>query len=120
MDVKAFATAGSVWTQTYTLAQYPGGPPIDLTGLVFELVIRPSTTDATNPPLVKVTSAGSTSQGSVTITPGTGTVVVALTPAATLLLGRSTNPYGLWSSPGTTAATEWVSGTFVTSLAAQP
>lgn len=120
VSVKAFAVAGSLWSTTYSLTQYPGGPPIDLTGLVFELVIRTSVNDTSDPPLVRVTSAGSTAQGSVTITPLTGTVTVTLTPAATLALGRSTWPYALWSNPDIETATTWVEGTFSTSLVAQP
>lgn len=121
MDAKIFATADSIWSETYTLTQSKGGPPIDLTGVPFRFVIRPSVTDATSPALVHVDSTGATSQGSITITPLTGTVYVQLTPAATLLLGRGTYAYALWANPTDPALRNcWLKDTFVTSLAAQP
>src|SRR5579859_6415666 len=100
MPVQASATAyaGSVWDQTYTLTQTPNGPPIDLTGLVFSFVIRPSLVDTTSPALVQVSSSGSNAQGSVTVTPTAGIVTVNLTPAATRLLGAGERYYTLWSN----------------------
>ena len=120
MQVTATANAGSAWSQTYTITQTPGGPPVDLTGWTFELVIRPSSSDLTSPALVQVTSAQSSAQGSITITPETGTVAVVLTPAATMILGQGARPYALWSGPGTDAATVWVDGTIVSRLVPVP
>lgn len=116
--VSALAYAGFVWTQTYTLTQTPNGPPINLTGLVFELVIRPSLTDTTSPALVQVSSAASNAQGSVTVTPLSGIVTVSLTPAATSLLGQGERFYTLCSNAGTTTAALWVEGVFTSKLAA--
>jgi hypothetical protein len=67
-----------------------------------------------------VSSTGSTSQGSITITPLTGMVTVLLTPAATTLLGTGIYPYALWASPGTSAANLWVEGNMASQLAAVP
>lgn len=116
--VSAVAYAGFVWSQTYSLTQTPNGPPIDLTGLVFELVIRPSLTDASSPALVQVSSAASNAQGSVTVTPTAGIVTVNLTPAATTLLGQGERFYTLCSNPGTSTATLWAEGVFTSKLAA--
>jgi hypothetical protein len=121
LQVTANATVDSVWTQQYTFTQTPNGPPIDLTGLTFQLSIRPNVADTTAPALVSVNSTAPTAQGSVTITPTAGIVFVQLTPAATLLLGEGSHVYGLWSQPNnTTSQTAWVRGPFITTLAAQP
>lgn len=118
-QVNTSCSAGFVWSETYSLTQTPGGPPIDLTGLVFELVIRPNVEDTTSPALVQVSSSGSNTQGSITIaTPANGIVVVNLTPAATTLLGEGVRPYTLCSNPGTSTAACWVSGQFFSRLVA--
>lgn len=112
------SAAGSQWQQTFTLTDSTGAP-INLTGLTWEFVVRPSAADATEPPLVSVTTTAST-QGQITVTPLTGTVTVTLTPAATTTLGKGLRPYGLWSDPATTTATCWVQGTYNTTLVASP
>jgi hypothetical protein len=109
-----FATAaGSQWVQTF---QFVG---VDLTGLTWEFVIRPSTTDTAQPPLIKVTTTVS-AQGQITVDVGAGTVQVVLTPAATTLLGKGARPYALWSNPGTPTATTWCAGVFNSVLAPAP
>lgn len=109
-----FATAaGSAWTQTFSM------PTVDITGLTWEFVIRPTVTDATVPPLVKVTTTVS-GQGQITVDTVARTVQVVLTPAATTLLGKGARPYALWSNPGTTTATTWCEGVFNTSLVPAP
>lgn len=114
-----FSTAaGSQWQQTFTLTDSTG-TPLDLTGLAWEFVIRPSVTDATAPALVQVTTTAS-AQGQIAVTPLTGTVTVMLTPAATGPLGKGARPYCLWSNPGTTTAICWVEGVFKTQLVATP
>lgn len=107
--------AGSQWVQTFTLTN--AGAPVDLTGLAWEFVIRPTVADATVPALIQVTTTPS-AQGSIAVVPATGTVTVTLTPAATLLLGRGARPHALWSNPGTATATCWVEGAFNTQLVA--
>jgi hypothetical protein len=115
----SFTTAaGSQWQQTFTLTN-PDGTPINLTGLTWEFVIRPTVQDAAVPPLVSVTTTP-TSQGSITVTPLTGIVTVTLTPAATTLLGKGQRPHALWSNPGTPTAITWVAGNFTTQLVANP
>lgn len=117
LQVTTTAFAGSVWAETYTLTN-PDGTPIDLTGLVFEFVIRPNTSDTTSPALVQVTSSSSNAQGGIAVTPLAGTVAVTLTPAATALLKQGARPYTLWSQPGTSSAVAWVTGTFNSMLVA--
>lgn len=109
-----FTTAsGSQWAQTF---QFTG---VDLTGLSWEFVIRPTVTDVAQPPLIKVTTTVS-SQGQITVDLTAKTVQVVLTPAATTLLGKAANPYALWSNPGTTTATTWCEGVFNTTLVPAP
>lgn len=112
-----FATAaGSLWQQTFTLTD-AASAAINLTGLTWEFVIRPNVIDATVPPLVSVTTTSS-AQGQITVVPLTGTVTVALNPAATTLLGQNSRPHALWSNPGTATATCWAEGRFNTALVA--
>lgn len=118
-QVNAYCNAGFVWSQTFALTQTPGGPPVDLTGLVVELVIRPTVEDTTSPALVQVSSSGSNTQGSITITsPTGGIVVVDLTPTATTLLGEGARPFTLCTNPGTSTAAAWVTGMFFSRLVA--
>jgi hypothetical protein len=118
-QVNAYCNAGFVWTATFTLTQTPGGPPVDLTGLVVELVIRPTVEDTTSPALVQVSSSGSNPQGSITVTtPTSGIATVNLTPAATTLLGEGARPYTVCTNPGTSTAAAWVTGVFFSRLVA--
>lgn len=115
----AYATSGSAWTWTYPLTDSSGNP-LNLTGLTFEFVVRPTVTNTVEPGLISVSSTASNSQGSITITPLAGLVTVTLTPAATSLLQDGVYPYGLWSSPGTSTATIWYDGNMTANLAALP
>lgn len=118
-QANAYADAGYQWVETYTFTQTQGGPPIDLTGLVFEFVIRPDVKNTSSPALVQVSSSGSNSQGSISIpTPTNGIVTVTLTPAATTLLGQGSRPYTLLSGAGTSTASSWVTGSFTSRLVA--
>jgi hypothetical protein len=109
-----FATAaGSTWVQTFAM------PTVDITGLAWEFVIRPNTTDIAQPPLIKVTTTV-TAQGQITVDTAARTVQVILTPAATTLLGKGARPYALWSNPGTSTATTWCEGVFNSSLVPAP
>lgn len=117
-QVNFSTAAGSQWQQTFTLTDNTGAA-INLTGLVWEFVVRPNVEDATTPALVQVTTTSS-GQGQITVTPLTGVVTVTLTPGATATLGVGSRPYALWSNPGTSTATCWVEGTFNTQRVAQP
>ena len=109
-----FATAaGSQWAQTFSM------PTVDITGLAWEFVIRPTVTDAAIPPLVKVTTTVS-AQGQITVDTVAKTVQVVLTPTATSVLQKGARPYALWSNPGTTTATTWCEGVFNTALVPAP
>ena len=105
--------SGSQWAQTF---QFQG---VDISGLTWEFVIRPSLTDTTQPPLIKVTTTVG-SQGQITADTVARTVQVVLTPAATALLGQGARPYALWSNPGTTSATTWCEGTFTSTTVPAP
>lgn len=112
-QVNFSAAAGSQWAQTFQFAS------VDIGGLAWEFVIRPTATDTTQPPLVKVTTTIN-SQGQITVDTDAATIQVVLTPAATALLGRGNRPYALWSNPGITSATTWAAGTFNTQLVPEP
>ncbi|MFE5868800.1 hypothetical protein ACFQ6V_09120 [Streptomyces roseifaciens] len=118
MQWNTTTAAGSQWAQTFTLTK-PDGTPLDITGLVWEFVIRPAVTDTAQPPLVKVTTTAS-SQGQITVTTSTASVQVVLAPAATSLLGRGARPFSLWSNPGTPTAVCWVEGSFHSQPVAGP
>ena len=96
-------TPGAAWRLTVACRDdYEN--PLPLATKTLSLVIRPSTADATQPALVKVTSAGATAQGSVTVDPTAGLVSVVVLPAATILLaGQPTWAYGLWENPASDA-----------------
>lgn len=114
-QVQFSSAAGSLWRQTFTITDDAG--PVDLTGLAWEFVIRPSTSDATVPALVSVTTTPNV-QGQIDVVPLTGTVTVTLTPAATALLGKGARPHALWSNPGQDDAVCWCEGAFNTQLVA--
>lgn len=117
--VPAYVDADGTWSETYTLTDNLGNP-LNLTGMVFQFVVRTTLTNTTEPALITVSSSGTTSQGSITITPLTGVVTVSLTPAATLPLGQGVYPYALWSNPGTSTQTPWVKGNMTSDLVAVP
>lgn len=102
--------AGSQWTRSYQL-QNDDGSLFNLVGMTFGMVIRPSASDVTAPALVTVNSSAATTQGYITVTVATATLLVVLSPAATALLGQNAYPYSLWMNPGTTSATDLVTGT---------
>lgn len=118
-QVPAYVDADGSWSETYTLTDNLGNP-LNLTGYTFQFVVRPTVTNTNEPALISVISTGSTSQGSVTITPLTGVVTVVLTPAATVVLGQGVYPYALWSNPGTSTQTPWVKGNMSAELVAVP
>lgn len=111
--------AGSQWTQGYQL-QNDDGTLVNITGATFQFVIRPSATNVTEPGLVSVNSTASTVQGYITVTTGTSTLLVVLSPTATSLLGQNSYPYSLWMNPGTSSATDLVTGTSFCTLVPLP
>ncbi|MER6778485.1 MULTISPECIES: hypothetical protein [unclassified Streptomyces] len=106
--------AGTQWSATFTLLD-DDGTPMDISGKVFEFVIRPTAADTTLPPLVAVT-ATATAQGYLTVDTLTATIQVVLTPAATTLLGTGCRPFALWMDPGQPDATCLVEGPFYSRL----
>lgn len=111
--------AGSQWPQGYQV-QNDDGTLVNLAGATFEFVVRPSTTDTTEPALVSVNSTASNAQGYITVTLATSSLLVVLSPTATSLLGQSAYPYSLWMNPGTPAATDLVNGTSYCTLVPLP
>lgn len=110
---------GSLWREDFILTDEDDNP-LDLTGLDWEFVIRPSATDDTAPPLVAVTTVPGP-QGSITVDLPTATVTVTLTPAATAPLGKGARPHALWSDPtDPDGRICWVHGIFYSVLVATP
>lgn len=118
-QVNAQAVAGSVWDCAYQLYN-DDGTLMDITTKTFELAVRATVTDTSPSPLVSVGSQQATANGYIAVNTGTSTVTVLLSPVATALLGRGARPYGLWMNPGLVDATDLVTGTFYSALAANP
>lgn len=118
-QIQINVAAGSQWSQGYQL-QNDDGSILDITGMAFEFVIRPNTSNVTEPALVSVSSTESSVQGYITVTVDTATLLVVLSPTATALLGQSAYPYSLWMAPGTSAQTDLVQGTSFCTLVALP
>lgn len=116
-QVQANAAAGSQWVQTYTL-QNDDGSLMNITSKTFEFVVRPSTSDKTQPAMIAVNSTAANAQGYITVTTATATLQVVLSPTATALLGQAAYPYSLWMDPGLPDATDLVVGTFFCQLVA--
>jgi outer membrane protein assembly factor BamB len=113
----AYATPGSQWAQGYTFYN-DDGTLMSLTGKTFEFVVRPNTSDTTEPAQISVSSTTANSQGYITVTLATSSILVVLSPAATNLLGASNRPYALWMDPGQTDATAMVVGIMNSQLVA--
>ena len=118
-QVQINVAAGSQWSQGYQL-QNDDSSPFNITGMTFEFVIRPNTSNAAEPAMVSVNSTASSAQGYITVTVETATLLVVLSPTATELLGQSANPYSLWMNPGTSSQTDLVQGTSFCVLVALP
>lgn len=110
-QLQANTAAGSQWVQSYVL-QNDDGTAMNITGKVFEFVIRPNVSDTAEPAMVAVNSTAATAQGYITVTMATSTVQVVLSPTATTLLGQGARPYTLWMDNGQSDATALVVGTF--------
>ena len=111
--------AGSQWTRSYQL-QNDDKSIFDITGMTFAFSIRPTASDITAPALVTVNSTAATTQGYITVTVAAATLLVVLSPAATALLGQNAYPYSFWMNPGTTSATDLVTGTSFCNLVPLP
>jgi hypothetical protein len=117
-QVQINVAAGSQWPQCYQLLS--NGAPADISTATFRFVVRPSTSDTAEPALISVNSVESSSQGYITVTVETATIMVVLSPTATALLGQSADPYALWMNPGTPSQTDLVTGTSFCQLVPLP
>lgn len=110
---------GSQWSQNYVLQNADGSLP-DLTGKIFEFVVRNDPSELSSvTPVIKVTTTPG-SQGQITVNLTTATVSVTLAPVATAALTQKTYSYSLWMDQGLTDATAWVTGTVFATLIANP
>lgn len=112
-------TPGSAWP-VFIACRDNDGRPMNLTGKTVELVIRPSTADTAQPPLIKVTTTPG-AQGSVTVDTVAGTVAVLVyAPATALLAAGSTYAYALWTNPGLNDETGLLEGDLYANPIAAP
>lgn len=111
--------SGSVNTLTCTVKNTDGSL-YDITGLSWAYVVRRDPGDGTTPAVVEVTQTPN-AQGQITVDTVNSVVTVALLPAATEdLPARAVYGHALWSGAGTTAATDWLWGSFIINQVAQP
>ncbi|MEV6580265.1 hypothetical protein AB0M92_19105 [Streptomyces sp. NPDC051582] len=106
--------AGTQWAATFTFLD-DDGARMDISGKVFEFVIRPNSADATVPALVKLTTTA-TAQGYLVVDPVASTVQAVLSPTATLALGTGCRPFALWMDPGLADQTCLIEGPFYSRL----
>lgn len=97
--VPAYAISGSQWSEGYQFFN-DDDTLMDLSTKTFGFVVRPTVADVAEPAQISVSSTGATSQGYITVTLATATVLVVLSDTATALLGQSNRPYALWMDPG--------------------
>lgn len=110
---------GSLWSQNYVL-QNSDGSLANLTGKIFEFVVRtdPSQASSVTPAIIVTTT--SSSAGVITVNTATATVNVLLNPSATAALSQTSYHYTLWMDQGLSDATAWVTGTIFASQIALP
>jgi len=112
-------TSGSAWP-VFIACRDNNGQPMNLTGKTVELVIRPSTADTTQPPLIKVTTTPS-AQGYVTVDTVAGTVAALVYATATALLTPNTTyAHALWTNPGLSDETALLEGDLFAAPIAAP
>lgn len=104
------AYAGSQWQVTFQFFQSDGQTLMDISTLSFQCVVRTSP-ENTGAALFSVVSGSSSSYGSITVTTGTSTILVTLTPTAIALLGAGES-YSItfWSNPDTATANVFANG----------
>lgn len=102
---------GSQLNQSYQLKNSDGSL-MDLTGKVFEFVIRNDPSEAhTATPLVSITSTASTASGTITVNTTTSTVLVSVSALAMATLTQKQYVYTLWMDQDLSDATAMVAGT---------
>jgi hypothetical protein len=114
------AGIGSQFNQSYQMFN-DDGTLMSITNKIFEFVVRtdPSQLSAQNP-VISVNSVSSTSSGFITVTTGTSTVLVSVSPTSMSGLIQQQYYYTLWMDQDLPDATALVSGTlFAANIAAQ-
>jgi hypothetical protein len=104
------------WLFTFT---YPStGALYNISTASFEYVVR-ATSTSTGSSLISVTATPN-SQGVLTVTTATSTVLLTLYPAATQSLAAGNYAHSLWMNPGTASAYTWLSGSLLLQGNPQP
>lgn len=107
----------SQWSAVFTVYN-EDGTLANLTGKIFELVVR--ATASTPSVLFSVTSTASTANGTVTVDTAASAVTVIVNPAATALLTGGGGNYTLWMDQGLSDATALVTGVFLAQAVPAP
>src|SRR5690242_10931331 len=107
----------SQWSAVFTVYN-EDGTLANLTGKIFELVVR--ATASTPSVIFSVTSTASTASGTITVNTATSAVTVIINPVATALLTGGGGNYTLWMDQGLSDATALVTGVFLAQAVPAP
>ena len=113
----AIAATGGQWSATFAF-QNGDGTPMNITGKVFEFVVR-SRVDATGA-LFSFTSTVGNAFGYMVVNTASSTVQVVVTPTATRAITEGGALFALWMDQGLPDAVAMVTGTFYTQPVPQP
>lgn len=109
---------GSQLNQTYQFKN-DDGSLMNITGKVFEFVIRSDPSEAhVVTPVAVVTSSASTSAGTITVDTATSTILVSVSALAMANLTQKSYVYTLWMDQNLSDATAMVNGTLFAMLPA--
>ena len=113
------APSNSQFSVVFTI-QNDDGTLADITGKIFEFVVRDRLNANSSKVLVSVNSSTATSNGYITVTTAASTVEVVLTAVGVGLITDGGGPYTLWMDQGLSDATAMVTGTFFVQQVAAP
>lgn len=113
------AASNSQFSVVFTI-QNDDGTLADLTGKIFEFVVRDRLNATSSKVLVSVNSSTATANGYITVSTTASTVEVVLTATGVGLIVDGGGPYTLWMDQGLSDATALVVGTFFVQQVAAP
>jgi hypothetical protein len=112
------AASGSQWSALFTIYD-DDGTLTDITGKVFELVVR-DRLSTVGRVIFSVNNTASTAYGTIITDVINSTVEVIVNAAATALVVEGGGPYTLWMDQNLADATALVTGTFFANPIAAP
>jgi len=110
--------AGSYQAWQFQMTERGSLTPYPFSGTTWEYVVR-ATPASSGAALITVTTTVS-SDGLITVTDATATVLLEIYAAATASLAPGTYYHALWMNPGEATAFAWVSGPLVIAGAPEP